>query len=246
MRSPAFLHAGAALLVVAALLTTACTIDPKIPELSIAVRPWYSSQEILIPFEVSGGQLRYAEYRYEYNAGDGWVVDVERTIQVPKSGGGLIELSVANPDWNHRLTFSALSQPGPGQPLEPFATVERYFQIDATAPSVERGNLILRVFVNNSPVPLPEPLPDFYNPALRLEVVIDHAEFAAPSGSPVRIYVTQDGSIPRDEEWSESIDEPRRVEIWSVGVSYSEQYRFMVVDEAGNRSGVRSVVFQSP
>jgi hypothetical protein len=246
VKSRAPLRAGIAVLFLAALLTTACTLDPKNPEVSIDVRAWYPSQEILIPFQVQGGDLRFAEYRYEYDAGDGWVVDVERTIRVPESGGGLIELSVANPDWNHRLTFSALSQPGPGQPLEPFLTVERYFHIDATAPSVERGNLILRVFVNDSLVPLPEPLPDFYNPALRLEAVIDHAEFAAPSGSPVRIYVTQDGSIPRDEEWSESIDAPRRVEIWPGGGGpYFEQYRFMVVDEAGNRSGVRSVVFQS-
>ena len=241
MRPRVSLHASAVIAFLAALLTTACTFNPKTPEVYLNVRAWYPSQEILIPFVVHGDGVRYAEYRYEYNAGDGWVVDIERTVRVPDNDHGLIELSATEPSWDHRLTFSALAQGGPGQPLEPVVTTEWYFHIDTTVPSAATGILSFTLFEDGM-----EAVGPMYDEWALLELEVDHPEFHDPSGSSIRVFFTRDGSIPRDDEWNERMDPSQRETVWGGGAGpYDEEYRFIVVDEAGNRSGVRSVVFQS-
>ena len=241
MKPRALLQTGPCVVIVAALLTTACTFSARTPEVYANVKAWYPSQEILIPFEVHGDGVRYAEYRYEYNAGDGWVVEIERTVRVPDKDHGLIELSATDPSWDHRLTFSALAQRGPGQPLEPVVTTEWYFHIDTTVPSAAIGILSLTLFEDNVETAGP-----MYDEWAWLELEIDHPEFDTPSGSPIRVHFTRDGSMPRDDEWSERMDPSQRETVWWGGDGpYDEEYRFIVVDEAGNRSGVRSVVFQS-
>ena len=85
---------AAALTTTALLIVTACDINPRFPNLNVNVRNWYSSQKILIPYSLFDSDTGYAEYRYEHNSGTGWVVDVERTVQIPESERGLIELFV--------------------------------------------------------------------------------------------------------------------------------------------------------
>jgi len=222
----------------AALLVTGCSFDLETPTVDLDVRAWYSSQEILIPYAVHGNGPQYAEYRYEYNAGDGWVIDSERTIRVPDNDRGLIELGAADPGWDHRLTFSALVQSGPGQPLEPVATAQRYFNVDITAPSAETGNLLLPTYVDGNPMPPPDE-------SKLLEVLVDHPEFLSPSGSPIRVFFTSDGSVPNEQ--SEGFDAKGFVEIWpGASGPYDETYRFIVIDKAGHRSGVRIVTYMAP
>jgi hypothetical protein len=238
-------HAGTVCLLVAGVLTlAACSFGPDTPEIRVEVKSWYSSQEILIPFSVYGDSVRYGEYRYEYNGGNGWEVDIDRTIRIPDGGEGLIELTTAEPGWDHRLTFSALEQAGVGQPLEPTATTEQYFHVDTTTPSAELGSL--RLLPYEADLPLPGP-PYTYNATLKLEIFIHHPEFTAPSGSYVRVFFTREGSMPN--EWSnDNRQDSGLFEIWPDGGSgpRDEVYRFIVIDAAGNRSGVRTMVFSAP
>jgi len=240
VRARALLRAGPVVGLLAALLVTGCSIDLEIPTVELGVRSWYSSQKILIPYAVYGNGPQYAEYRYEYNTGEGWVVDTERTIRVPDNDRGLIELTAADPDWDHRLTFSALVQSGPGQPLEPVATAERYFRVDTTAPSAETGSLLLTPFEDGTEIAGPP-----YDETLLLEVLVDHPEFLSSSGSPIRVFFTRDGSVPNGR--SEGLERADFIEIWPGGAaSYDETYRFIVIDEAGHRSGVRIVTYTAP
>ena len=220
-----------------------CIFDPETPNVEIDIRPWYPSQEILIPFRAGGDGVAYAEYRYEYNAGNGWVVDIDRMIRIPANDHGLIELTAADPSWDHRLIFSALGQPGPGQPLEPITTTERYFHIDTTPPSAESGSLQLVPYEDGASLGDP---PYTYEATLRLEVLVDHPEFLAPWGSFIRVYYTRDGSAPNER--SEGLDRKGFVEVWPDGGSATanEVLRFIVIDLAGNRSGVRTMVFSAP
>lgn len=223
-----------------------CDFNTDAPSVEVSMREWYPSDKLLIPFEVHGNGVRYGEFRYEYNAGAEWVVNTERTVRMPSGDSTLIELTAAadNPAWNHRVTFSALAQAGPGQPLEPFATSERYFRVDTTTPSAETGSLQLIPYEDG--VLLPGP-PYTFDEDLRLDVLVYHPEFDAPSGSAITIYGRRGDSLPDERDHDEELNVSRFVRVWDGGAAgYFETLRFIVIDEAGNRSGVRTVVYAAP
>lgn len=230
----------------AAAMLCGCDFNTDAPSVEVSMREWYPSDKLLIPFEVHGNGVRYGEYRYEYNAGAEWVLNSERTIRMPSGDSALIELTAAadNPAWNHRVTFSALAQAGPGQPLEPFATSERFFRVDATTPSAETGSLQLIPYENG--VMLPGP-PYTFNETLPLDVLVEHSEFDAPSGSHIQIFVSRYGSLPDELYHDQELNDSQFVRVWDGGAaSYDEVLRFIVIDEAGNRSGIRTVVYAAP
>lgn len=218
------------------ILVTGCTIDPDHAGLYIEARPWYPSTEIRIPLSADGG-VRYVDYVYEYNAGEGWTTEREGTIVLPHDGRGLLEVEAADPAWSYRLRLTGLGRIAPGQALEPVSTIEHYFRIDTTAPSSDRDALVLTAYQAGGAV-------TSYDPSTQLWVEIDHTEFTEPSGSPVRVYITRDDRPPAD--YDDVRDQAGFIDIWGGGESYYyQEVRFMVVDEAGNRSAVRTVVYES-
>jgi hypothetical protein len=210
-----------------------CTLDPEGASFDDNVRPWYSSNLIRVPLWVHGG-IRYMDYLHEYNPGDGWVAGEEGTILISDRGDVLLEFAVDDADADHRLRLEALGRVAVGQPLEPVAAVERYFRIDNSTPLLNAVSLTL------TPAP-----GGGYDPGTDLNVTVDHPEFAAPSGSPIRIYVTGEDRPPSQDD--EVLWNPGVITVWrgGSGISYQE-IRLMAVDEAGNRSAVHTVVYEGP
>jgi len=227
--------------IIGALALAGCAFNHDSPYLELDMREWYPSPDIVIPFKIWDSQP-YAQFRYEYNAGSEWQVDIDRTFRIPQDDRGVIELVVPDPGFSNRVSFTTLVQPGPGQPLEAYSVTERYFRIDTTTPSVDTGSLLIIAYSNGVEAPGPT-----YDPWLNLEIEVTHAEFDAPSGSPVTIFVNLDGLLPTPENGEpEVLDGPRRFWIWGGnGGPYSRTVCFLVEDKAGNRSGVRTVVFES-
>ena len=228
------------LLAAAVLLVAGCKMEPDAPQLHADVRSWYPSQDIVIPVETHSHSASYAEYRYEYNAGEGWVVDIERAIRI-RGESCLIEFTAADPDWDHRLTISILAQDGIGQPLEPYSTIERYFDIDTTAPSADPGILQLTTYYDPGP--------------MSLWFSMDNPEYDAPSGSPINIYYlcvdpgnTSDPFVPNERSQRYKPDNPddphdsnEMIFVWGGGFPENDFFRIIVIDAAGNRSAVRNV-----
>jgi hypothetical protein len=226
--------AGAALILLAA-----CEMGDRAERIYIHGREWYQSQEIEVPFGVDGG-ARYAEYTYEYDAGAGWVPDTTRMIRTTGRGDGLIRFTAADPSWEHRLTVSLLLPSSPGGPLEPVDTIVRRFRIDNTVPSAQAGSLNISVLEGGV---LATPPYTGLNASQIIEVVVDHVEFAAPSGSRTAVFWAFGGNVPN--EFYEGTDNPRTFEIWpGFGGSYTDTLTFIVMDEAGNRSGLRVIPFE--
>ena len=80
-------------LVAVAVILWGCSFDPGPYGLEAKVREWYPSQDIVVPIEVYGDWNQYAEYRYEYDDGTGWVVGAERTVLLASGRQGLIRFT---------------------------------------------------------------------------------------------------------------------------------------------------------
>ena len=237
---------GTALLLAAALglFFTGCRYDTTDGRIYLDTRGWYRDQTVTVPFFVDGSS-RYAEYTYEYDDGSAWVTSLARTIRVPGWGSGVIEFEAVAAARDHRLTASVLGSAGPGETLVPVDTVVQRFHIDTTTPAADSASLTLNLYVGGATTPLAEPLPASYDPAQSLDVEVDHVEFDNPSGSRAVVFVTWDGSVPN--EWSERIEHPSRFTVWHGGAaSYYYELKFIVIDEAGNRSAVRQLILQAP
>lgn len=234
---------GAFLIISIAALSLAGCGAPDPGWIEVEGQYWYPSFDITMEISRDGdGMVSYAVVRYEYNAGDGWELGFERNLRFGSSRDGVLEFQAEGapaPDepleaagdqsLQHRITASTLVRSFPGQPLEIGRTVEHYFHIDTIPPSAEMGDLTI--------THLP-----FIPAGDNFSADIDHVEFADPSGSPVRVCVVRAGET--FAEWAECIDGARTIEVWrDIVPSHSEVRRFMVVDEAGNRSAVREETF---
>ncbi len=226
------------------LLTTGCEFNTTDSRIYLHAAGWYRDQTIVVPFNIDH-DARYAEYTYEYDDGNAWVIGETNTIRIPNGGGGLIEFEAADPARAHRLTASVLGRSAPSEPLVPVDTVVHRFGIDGTTPGVGLEELIVNLYQGGSDIPLPEPWPDFFDPALSLEMEVDHVEFDNPSGSRTWVNLTWDGSVPNER--SEVVEFRQRFRIWDGGSgSYFRELKFIAIDGAGNRSGVRTVILESP
>lgn len=219
------------------LVFSGCTINPGDASISIDAKAWYNSREIRVPVSTDG-RIRYVEWVYEYDAGDGWVTDQEGTMFLPSDDRGLLEFSATEPGWNHRIRLSGLGSASVGQPAQEVTAKEHYFQIDTTSPSADPGFLNLTAYQ-----PYPTAVTTYFA-ADTLELGIHHTEFDAPSGSPVRVYLTGESRPPlKDDEFRDESDQ-ERITIWeTVSVGFEQQVRLIVIDAAGNRSAVRVVSF---
>jgi hypothetical protein len=208
--------------------------DFRLPGIDLKVQAWYSSDMVLIPFYVHGdGNVAYARYTFEAYDGAEWLIQDENEIRVPSGSSGVLEYTA---DWaymQHRLTFSLLqTRDATGVPT-PLLTEVRQFQIDNAAPGVWDPALTLTPSQ-------PEPPP--YSETEEMGIDVSHEEFGAPFGSWVRMHFTTDGSIPT--QYSEFIDwEDAGYEIWLWGPGSTGQdilLRVIMIDDAGNRSAVRT------
>jgi hypothetical protein len=113
----------------------------------------------------------------------------------------------------------------------PFITEVHEFSIDRDTPVVWDTTL--------NPAP-----GGGYDPSTPLYVDVDHPEFSSPSGARVGVFYTTDGSVPT--EWDSSFDGPTMIEIWPGGEAvYDVLLRMVAVDEAGNRSEIRTERYAS-
>jgi hypothetical protein len=222
-----------ALLALAMLALSGCLLRFPLPEINLWTEAGYNGKEILIPYELRGdGAEVSARWSLEHfdDPASSWKEVESRQVRLPNGSSGVIQLDELA-EGKYRLTFELLTtRDGSYEPVSYLTQVEEFF-VDMAAPVV--WDLTLQYYNDDTPAAAP-----MAGAHAELEVTYTPPSFNPDVEAPVEIvYTLNDLRMPVNER-----DVLQgRILLWeSTEANPSADILLAVVDDAGNRSGVRA------